>query len=325
MEPVLDVKGLHVSFLGRYEKVQAVRGVDLTVEEKQIWGLVGESGSGKSVTMKAVMGLLPENAVKKAESICLLGNELAEASAESYRQMRGRKMTMIFQDPMTALNPLKRIGDQLMEVILRHEKCSRTAARERALDMLAKVGIPEGERRMRQYPHEFSGGMRQRVLIAMALACRPRLLIADEPTTALDVTIQAQILELLAQLKDEMDMSVILITHDMGVVATICTHVAIMYGGRIMEKGTVDEIFYEPRHPYTKALLRSIPSLTLPEGERLVSIEGTPPSLADPPAGCPFAPRCAAAMDICRREMPPVRQQSETHSCACFLEEEEAR
>lgn len=320
MERILEVKDLKVQFYGRNYTVQAVRGVDFSVGKKEILGIVGESGSGKSVTMKAVMGLLPDNARRSAQEITFLGSDLSDASDEEYRRRRGRDMTMIFQDPMTALNPLMKIGDQLTEVIMRHGNCKKAEAVKRALEMMEKVGIPEPMRRMKQYPHEFSGGMRQRVLIAMALSCRPQLLIADEPTTALDVTIQAQILELLAQLKDEFDTSVILITHDMGVVATVCTHVAIMYGGMIMERGTVEEIFYEPKHPYTQALLQAIPSLNLAEGERLVSIEGMPPSLSNPPAGCPFAPRCTKALEgRCAEHMPKEVTFSASHSASCFL------
>ena len=236
-----------------------MRGVSLTVEEGEILGLVGESGSGKSVTMKAVLGILPENAEVQSDSLKLNGAELSGLKEEEYRKLRGKDMTMIFQDPMTALNPLVKIGKQLEEVILRHSSCSKSEAREKGVEMLRKVGIPMPEQRMKQYPHEFSGGMRQRVLIAMALACEPNLLIADEPTTALDVTIQAQILDLLKELKEEYHTSIVLITHDMGVVATVCSKVAIMYGGLIMECGTSEEVFYHPKHPYTRALLEAFP------------------------------------------------------------------
>ncbi len=320
---VLEIQNLRTVFKSRGQEVQAVRGVSFSVGESEIVGLVGESGSGKSVTMKAVLGILPENAEISSDSMKLNGVELSGLREEEYRKLRGKDMTMIFQDPMTALNPLLKVGKQLEEVILRHSKCSKEEAKKKAVEMLAKVGIPTPEQRVKQYPHEFSGGMRQRVLIAMALACEPKLLIADEPTTALDVTIQAQILDLLKDLEKEYQTSIVLITHDMGVVATICSKIAIMYGGLIMETGTTDEIFYEPKHPYTKALLRAIPSLDLKEGERLQSIEGLPPSLVNPPSGCPFAERCEYATDRCRQEMPEYRQFSETHRAMCFLNEQE--
>lgn len=320
---ILEINNLKTVFKSRGQEVQAVRGVSFSVGESEIVGLVGESGSGKSVTMKAVLGILPENAEISSDSMKLNGTELSGLSEEEYRKLRGKDMTMIFQDPMTALNPLLKVGKQLEEVILRHSKCSKEEAKKKAVEMLGKVGIPTPEQRVKQYPHEFSGGMRQRVLIAMALACEPKLLIADEPTTALDVTIQAQILDLLKELKEEYQTSIVLITHDMGVVATVCSKIAIMYGGLIMETGTADEIFYNPKHPYTKALLRAIPSLDLKEGERLQSIEGLPPSLIDPPKGCPFAERCEYANEKCKNEIPKYHQFSETHRSMCFLNAQE--
>lgn len=320
---ILEINNLKTVFKSRGQEVQAVRGVSFSVGESEIVGLVGESGSGKSVTMKAVLGILPENAEISSDSMKLNGTELSGLSEEEYRKLRGKDMTMIFQDPMTALNPLLKVGKQLEEVILRHSKCSKEEAKKKAVEMLGKVGIPTPEQRVKQYPHEFSGGMRQRVLIAMTLACEPKLLIADEPTTALDVTIQAQILDLLKELKEEYQTSIVLITHDMGVVATVCSKIAIMYGGLIMETGTADEIFYNPKHPYTKALLRAIPSLDLKEGERLQSIEGLPPSLIDPPKGCPFAERCEYANEKCKNEMPKYHQFSETHRSMCFLNAQE--
>ena len=315
---VLNVKNMNVSFKSHGQEVKAVRGVSFSVDQGEIVGLVGESGSGKSVTMKAVMGILPDNAERTAESIFLNERELKDLSDEECRKVRGKEMTMIFQDPMT---PLKKIGSQIEEVIIRQRKCSKNEAKEKALEMLKKVGIPNPEVRLGQYPHEFSGGMRQRVLIAMALACEPKLLIADEPTTALDVTIQAQILDLLHELKDEFHTSIMLITHDMGVVATVCSKVIIMYGGLVMESGTVEEVFYEPKHPYTKALLKAIPSLDLKEGERLQSIPGLPPSLIDPPKGCPFAERCEYATERCKNEKPEYTEFTETHRAMCFLNE----
>lgn len=320
---ILEVNNLRTVFKSRGEEVQAVRGVSFQVGKGEIVGLVGESGSGKSVTMKAILGILPENAEVFGDSIKLNGTNLLELSEEEYRKLRGKEMTMIFQDPMTALNPLVKVGKQLEEVILRHSKCSKVEAKKKAIEMLAKVGIPTPEQRVKQYPHEFSGGMRQRVLIAMALACEPKLLIADEPTTALDVTIQAQILELLKELEGEYNTSIVLITHDMGVVASVCSKISIMYGGLIMETGTSEEIFYNPKHPYTKALLRAIPSLDLKEGERLQSIDGLPPSLINPPKGCPFAERCECVMEKCKNEMPQYYQFSETHQAMCFLNEQE--
>lgn len=320
---VLEINNLKTVFKSRGQEVQAVRGVSFSVGEGEIVGLVGESGSGKSVTMKAVLGILPENAEISSDSLTLNGVDLSKLNEDEYRKMRGKDMTMIFQDPMTALNPLVKVGKQLEEVILRHSNCSKAEAKKKAVEMLDKVGIPTPEQRVKQYPHEFSGGMRQRVLIAMALACEPKLLIADEPTTALDVTIQAQILDLLKELEGEYHTSIVLITHDMGVVATVCSKIAIMYGGLIMEAGTAEEIFYDPKHPYTKALLRAIPSLDLKEGERLQSIDGLPPSLVNPPKGCPFAERCEFATERCQTAMPEYKQFSETHRAMCFLNGQE--
>ena len=319
-EKVLEVKNLNVTFHARGQEVQAVRGVSLDVYPGEILGIVGESGSGKSVTMKAVLGILPENASIQADTLRLHGTDIPSLSQEAYRKLRGTDMTMIFQDPMTALDPVMTVGKH-MEEVLRRNAGLKTGEeiRARSIEMLDKVGIPAPESRLKQYPHEFSGGMRQRVLIAMALACNPRMLIADEPTTALDVTIQAQILDLLQELEEQYHTSIVLITHDMGVVATVCQRVAIMYGGLIMETGTSDEIFYDPKHPYTKALLRAIPSTELKEGERLQAIEGLPPSLVEPPAGCPFAERCEYASERCHQELPVYQQFSPTHSAMCHL------
>ena len=316
---LLDVENLSTTFHVRDENVQAVRGVSLHVDEGEVLGIVGESGSGKSVTMKTVMGLLPENATVKGEKIQFEGRDLTALTQSEYCKIRGKEMTMIFQDPMTALDPLKKIGGHLTEVILRHGNCSKAEARARALEVLGMVGIPNPAERMNQYPHEFSGGMRQRVLIAMALSCRPKLLIADEPTTALDVTIQAQILDLLRELKQNSRTAIVLISHDMGVVASICSRIVIMYGGLVMEEGLSEEIFYQPRHPYTKALLKAIPTAHRKEGERLVSIPGLPPSLSNPPAGCPFAERCGEARPECRGALPPMRQITPTHKAMCHF------
>lgn len=297
-----------------------MRGVSLEVCPGEILGIVGESGSGKSVTMKAVLGILPENASIKAESLKLSGTEMTKLSEEEYRKLRGTQMTMIFQDPMTALDPVMTVGKHMEEVLKRNGGLkSKEEIRKKSIEMLDKVGIPDPQSRLKQYPHEFSGGMRQRVLIAMALACNPKMLIADEPTTALDVTIQAQILDLLQELEEQYHTSIVLITHDMGVVATVCQRVAIMYGGLIMETGTSDEIFYDPKHPYTKALLRAIPSTELKEGERLQAIEGLPPSLVNPPAGCPFAERCEYASERCAQQLPEYYEFSGTHRAMCHL------
>ena len=319
-EKILEVKDLNVTFHARGQEIRAVRGVSLEVCPGEILGIVGESGSGKSVTMKAVLGILPENASIKAESLKLSGTEMTKLSEEEYRKLRGTQMTMIFQDPMTALDPVMTVGKHMEEVLKRNGGLkSKEEIRKKSIEMLDKVGIPDPQSRLKQYPHEFSGGMRQRVLIAMALACNPKMLIADEPTTALDVTIQAQILDLLQELEEQYHTSIVLITHDMGVVATVCQRVAIMYGGLIMETGTSYEIFYDPKHPYTKALLRAIPSTELKEGERLQAIEGLPPSLVNPPAGCPFAERCEYASERCAQQLPEYYEFSGTHRAMCHL------
>lgn len=320
---ILQVKNLKTNFISKKLYTQAIRGVSFDVEEGEILGIVGESGSGKSVTMKTVMGLLPENAEVSCDELLFEGQDLSKYSKEQYRQIRGKKMAMIFQDPMTSLNPVKKIGDHLTEVIKRHNPCTKQEATNTAIKMLQLVGIPNPEARLKQYPHEFSGGMRQRILIGMALCCEPQLLIADEPTTALDVTIQAQILELLKQLNQNNNTSIVLITHDMGVVAAVCTRLIIMYGGQIMEEGTVDEIFYTPKHPYTKALLQAIPTIDLRPGERLKSIDGMPPSLTNPPVGCPFAPRCTIAIKKCYETNPSYKQYSPTHRAMCFCGEKD--
>ena len=322
-DKVLKVKNLAVVFKSRERKVHAVRGVDIEVNEGEIVGIVGESGSGKSVAMKAVIGILLDNALLSADVLSLGDKNLNNLSEREYQKIRGKDITMIFQDPMTALNPVIRVGKQLEEVIVRNSALSKKEAGEKALEMLERVGIPFPKESSKRYPHEFSGGMRQRVLIAMALSCNPKLLIADEPTTALDVTIQAQILDLIKTMSKDVGTSVILITHDLGVVAETCDRVVIMYGGLVMETGSIEEIFYKPKHPYTMALLQAIPSIDMDEGERLKSIEGFPPSLIDPPKGCPFAERCEFRMDICGSKRPPLKAFSKTHTSMCFLNEEE--
>lgn len=317
---LLRVDNLKTNFYIKDKKVEAVRGVSFYVNKGDILGIVGESGSGKSVLMKSVMNILPENAKIEDGKVYFNNIDISSMNKKEMKNIKGKEIAMIFQDPMTALNPLKKVGDHLIEVLIRHKGINKKAAKIIALDILKQVGIPMPEKRINQYPHEFSGGMRQRVLIAMALACNPRLLIADEPTTALDVTIQAQILQLLKNLKESNDMSVILITHDLGVVASLCNRVVVMYGGLIMEEGLVDEIFYEAKHPYTKALLNSIPKLEENEKSRLKPIKGSAPSLLNPPKGCPFADRCEFAFEKCFKEMPKYKNFSETHRAMCFLE-----
>ncbi len=320
---VLTIDNLTTVFKSHKQKIQAVRGVSLYVDEGDILAIVGESGSGKSVTMKSVMGLLGESAEIQADHLEVLKKDLLSMSEKEKEKMRGKDMAMIFQDPMTALNPLKKIGNHMTEVLCRHQKLSKKEARKVAVDMLAKVGISSPESRMEQYPHEFSGGMRQRVMIAMALCCQPRLLIADEPTTALDVTIQAQILQLLKQLNETEHMNIILITHDLGVVASLAKRIEVMYGGLIMEEGTTEEIFENPTHPYTRALLHAIPKCESGCRERLEPIPGMAPSLANPPEGCPFVTRCKFACEECKKEVPLMRSYSETQSSRCIFTKEE--
>ena len=281
-------------------------------------GIVGESGSGKSVTSLSIMGLLQYPGRVVDGEILLNGEDILTYSKNQMRRVRGKEIAMIFQDPMTSLNPVYTIGNQIMEMILEHEKMSRREARARAIEMLKLVGIPAAEKRIDSYPHEFSGGMRQRVMIALALSCNPKLLIADEPTTALDVTIQAQILNLIKKLNRQFGMTTMLITHDLGVVATVCDKVAVMYGGLIMEYGTADEIFYHPRHPYTMGLLGSIPHVDGGEKRRLIPIDGTPPDLINPPKGCPFSTRCKYCMNVCTREQPPYFAEDK-HRTMCWM------
>ena len=316
---LLEIKNLRTTFSTIRGQAQAIRGLDLQIRENEILGIVGESGSGKSVTMKSVMGLLPRSAKVTADVFLYKGEDLRNKKEKQLQKYRGKEMAMIFQDPMTALNPLRTIGYHLIEVIRRYRRVSKAEAHKIAVEMLRQVGIPSPEARMKQYPHEFSGGMRQRVVIAMALCCEPSLLIADEPTTALDVTIQAQILDLLKQLRQSRGMSVVLISHDMGVMANMCHRIAVMYGGVLVEEGTVDEIFYHPQHPYTKDLLRSIPRPEATRGSKLQAIDGVPPALHNMPKGCPFATRCQYATERCLEEMPEIRVFSETQNAKCHL------
>ena len=318
--PLLDIKNLRTTFSTQVGQVRAVRGLNLTVDYGESVGIVGESGSGKSVSMLSVMGLLPVNAHVNADSIMFDGRELTTMDEREKRKMHGSEIGMVFQDPMTSLNPLHTIGMQLMEPIKLHMGLNKAQARERALEMLKLVNIPSPESRLKQYPHEFSGGMRQRVMIAIALACNPKLIIADEPTTALDVTIQAQILELMQGLKNQLNTSIIMITHDLGVIASMCSRIVVMYGGCVAETGTTREIFYSPKHPYAWGLLRSIPKAQM-DGthSKLLPIPGTPPDMLRPPKGCPFAPRCPYAMQVCREYMAPETVLSDTHRVSCHL------
>ena len=320
---LLEVNDLHTSFFTDAGEVKAVDGVSFRLDHGKVLGIVGESGSGKSVTAYSIMQILAPTGKIVSGSVKFDGQELVGADEKLLRSVRGNRISIIFQDPMTSLNPTYTIGRQLMEAILLHTDRNRHQARERAVEMLKLVNVNEPEKRMKQYPFELSGGMRQRVMIAMALACEPDILIADEPTTALDVTIQAQILELMNDLRHKLGMSIIMITHDLGVVAQMCEKIAVMYAGHIVEYGTTDEIFYNPQHEYTKGLINSIPKLNAEEKERLVPIEGQPVDLLNPPAGCPFAPRCKSCMKVCLNKMPPRTELSDTHYTYCWLRQRE--
>ena len=315
---LLSVRNLKTSFFTHVGEVKAVRGISFDVNEGEVLGIVGESGSGKSVTSLSIMGLLQYPGRVVDGEILLNGEDILTYGKNQMRKVRGKEIAMIFQDPMTSLNPVYTIGNQVMEMILEHEKMTKREARARAIEMLKLVGIPAAEKRIDSYPHEFSGGMRQRVMIALALSCNPKLLIADEPTTALDVTIQAQILNLIKKLNKQFGMTTMLITHDLGVVATVCDKVAVMYGGLIMEYGTADEIFYHPRHPYTMGLLGSIPHVDGGEKRRLIPIDGTPPDLINPPKGCPFSTRCKYCMNVCTQEQPPYFAEDK-HRTMCWM------
>ena len=321
--PLLKVRDLRTSFFTDAGEVKAVNGVSFNLDHGKVLGIVGESGSGKSVTAYSIMQILASTGKIVGGSIKLDGQELVGAGEQVMKTVRGNKVSIIFQDPMTSLNPTYTIGHQLMEAITLHTNRDKKQAKERAIEMLRLVNINEPEKRMKQYPFEFSGGMRQRIMIAMALACEPDILIADEPTTALDVTIQAQILELMKSLQDELGMAIIMITHDLGVVAQMCDEVIVMYAGSICEQGTADEIFYNPRHEYPKGLMRSIPS-TATAGKKLQPITGTPIDLLNMPKGCPFAPRCDAAMKICLRERCERMVINEEHMAACWMNVKDA-
>ena len=318
----LEIKDLTIHYITRSGTVRAVNNVSFSIGKGETLGLVGETGAGKTTTALGILRLVPNPPGKIiGGEILFEGKDVMKMTDEELREMRGGSISMIFQDPMTALNPIFRVEDQIAEVIRIHEKKSKREAVEKAREMLELVGIPA--ERGSDYPHQFSGGMKQRVVIAMALACSPKLLIADEPTTALDVTIQAQIINMIKRLNRELDMTTILITHDLGVVATLCDKVVVMYGGLIMEDGTVEEIFYHPKHPYTMGLIDSIPRVTGGEKQRLKPIPGTPPNLIHPPKGCPFSTRCPYCMNVCMEEMPPYFQE-DGHRTMCWLLHEEA-
>ena len=316
-ETILSIENLRIHFETFAGEVQAIRGVNLKLQKGETLALVGESGSGKSVTAKSVMKLLSNNAVVKDGAIIFKGENILEKSERDMQSIRGKKIAMVFQDPMTSLDPTMKIGKQITEVIIKHEKASKEEANKRAEELLELVGIPNAKERMKQYPHQFSGGQRQRIVIAIALACNPDVLIADEPTTALDVTIQAQILELLKELQQQFQMAIIFITHDLGVVANVADRVAVMYAGKVVEVGTADEVFYNPQHPYTWGLLRSMP--TLHTGDTLYAIPGSPPDLLDPPVGDAFALRSDVALEIDRVKEPPMFEVSPTHFAATWL------
>ena len=316
---LLEVKNLKVSFFTPAGEVKAVNDISYDLKYGEVMGIVGESGSGKSVEAYSVVGLLQSPGRVVGGEVIFDGENILDYDAEQMRQFRGTKASMIFQNPMTCLNPVYTIGDQLTEALFCHEKAEKADAKKRAVEMLNLVGINNAEQRMRQYPHELSGGMRQRVMIAMSLICNPKLLIADEPTTALDVTIQAQIIELMKDIQHRTHMAIVFITHNLGVVAEICDKVSVMYAGKIVEQGTVEDVFYRPAHPYTKGLLRSMTRVDADEYERLIPIEGTPVDLLNPPKGCAFAPRCEHCMKICLSRQPDYTAIGDGHISSCWL------
>ncbi len=316
---LIDIEDLRVSFFTPGGEVQAVRGISWFLEEGEALGIVGESGSGKSVSVYAIMRLLQHPGRVVGGSIRFNGTDLLSLSEDDMRKIRGNDIAMIFQDPMTSLNPVYTVGNQIREPLKLHRNMKGKVAVKRAEELLSMVGIPKPARRLKQYPFEFSGGMRQRAMISMALACEPKLLIADEPTTALDVTIQAQILEIMKDLKKRCNMSIVLITHDLGIVSDICNKIIIMYGGEIMEYGPIASLYKSPSHPYTNGLINSLPKIDEKEGAQLTPIEGAPVDLMHPPAGCPFAPRCSKCMKVCLTEKPPYFEMEPGHYSACWL------
>ena len=316
--PLLQVKNLSTSFNVDSGEVRAVNGISFNLDKGKVLGIVGESGSGKSVTAYSIMRILVEPGRITGGQILFNGEDIVKYSKKQMREFRGKRISIIFQDPMTSLNPVYTIGNQLREAILLHTDRNREQANARALEMLQLVGVNDPEKRLKQYPHELSGGMRQRVMIAMALACEPDILIADEPTTALDVTIQAQILELMQSLQKKLGMAIIMITHDLGVIASMCDEIIVMYAGRVCERGTADEIFYNPRHEYTKGLLRSIPRLGM-KHEKLIPIAGSPVDLTNMPRGCAFASRCDRAMKICLEQLPDELPINDEHLASCWM------
>lgn len=316
---LLEVKDLRVSFFTPVGEVKAVNGISYDLDYGEVMGIVGESGSGKSVEAYSIMGLLQAPGRVIGGSITFEGQDVLAMNKKEKREFRGTQVSMIFQNPMTCLNPVYTIGQQLSEALLVHKKMKKQEALEQVKEILTLVGITNVEQRVNQYPHELSGGMRQRVMIAMGLICRPKVLIADEPTTALDVTIQAQILELMKDIQHKTGMAIIFITHNLGVVAEICDKVCVMYAGHIVEKADVRDLFYSPAHPYTRGLLRSMPRVDADSYERLIPITGTPVDMLAPPPGCPFSPRCEECMAICRRQEPPVTEVGEGHQSACWL------
>ena len=320
-EPLLSLKDLKVSFFNNIGEIKVIRGVSFDLEKGEVLGIVGESGSGKSVTSMSIIRLLKGTGKITNGKIIFKGKNLLDRTEKEMMKIRGNDIAMIFQDPMTSLNPVFTVGHQISDVIRRHQRLGKNEAKNKAVEMLKLVGIPSPEERYNNYPNEFSGGMRQRAIIAMALSCQPELLIADEPTTALDVTIQAQILKLLMNLKKKTDTSIILITHDLGVVANTCSRVIVMYGGLIMEEGTVDDIFYNPMHPYTKGLLQSLPKKSAEGKQRLIPIKGNPPDLSKTIEGCPFSPRCPYVMDVCKKQQPRYYMKNNRRAMCWLLDE----